>query len=66
MKCVFGEIENGRMKLNEYGKIVEKYLKVIPDKYHNFELDYFVVMPNHVHAIIIINNVGETYESSLQ
>ena len=37
MKCVFGEIENGRMKLNEYGKIVEKYLKVIPDKYHNFD-----------------------------
>ncbi len=72
MKCTFGEIEKNKMQLNKYGKIVEKYLNRIQEKYSNFELDYFVIMPNHVHAIIIIDNivettvVGTTHELSLQ
>jgi REP element-mobilizing transposase RayT len=52
----FGEIIDGEMRLSEIGKIVEnewlKTYKMRPDM--NLQLDAFVVMPNHFHAIIII------------
>ncbi|WP_044117824.1 transposase [Alkaliflexus imshenetskii] len=55
-KCCFGEIENGKMILSEIGKIVEtEWLKTTdlrPDM--NLQLDAYVIMPNHFHAIIII------------
>ena len=52
----FGYIENNRIVLNEYGKITEKTWKEIPNHYPNVELDEFIVMPNHIHGIIIIKN----------
>lgn len=42
------------MILNRYGKIAEKRWKEIPEHYDNVDIDIFVVMPNHIHAIIII------------
>ena len=60
-KCIFGEILDDEMKLSEFGKIVSKVWNAIPEHFENVELDQFVVMPNHVHGIIIINesnNVG--------
>ena len=69
MEAVFGKVVNEKIMLNNYGKIVEKYLKIISEKYENIELDYYAIMPNHVHAVIIINDinsVGTTHELSLQ
>ena len=52
----FGEIIDGEMQLSEIGKIVEsewiKTFEMRPDM--NLEMDEYVVMPNHFHAIIII------------
>lgn len=52
----FGEIIDGKMQLSEIGKIVQsKWIKTFemrPDM--NLEMDEYVVMPNHFHAIIII------------
>lgn len=51
----FGKIDNGEMLLNNVGKIVEEEWlrsKVIRK---NIDLDYYVIMPNHLHGIIIIN-----------
>ncbi len=56
MQC-FGKVENGKMKLNEFGKIAYRHWEIIPDFYTNIEIDKFIVMPNHIHGIIIINNV---------
>ncbi|MCI0699389.1 hypothetical protein L0337_46225 [candidate division KSB1 bacterium] len=58
-ECIFGEIRDGKMHLNEIGKIVEaEWLKTAEIR-DNVELDAFVVMPNHVHGIIIITgNAG--------
>jgi REP element-mobilizing transposase RayT len=58
---IFGNIENGRMVLNEYGNIVNTWLCDIPIKYPNTKLDSFVIMPNHIHTII--NIVGAIHES---
>jgi len=57
--CCFGKVKNGKMILNDYGKIAEeKWLKTKEIR-KNIDLDYYVVMPNHFHGIIIIeSNVG--------
>ena len=55
----FGEIINRKMELNEYGLVVEReWLNTIHVR-PNIDLDQFVVMPNHVHVIVIINRRGE-------
>lgn len=55
-KCVFGRVIKGEMVLNNLGKIAHKCWKEIPDHFDNVFLDVFVVMPNHVHGIIILKN----------
>ena len=42
--------------MNEVGNIVDKYFQEIPDHFPNVELDEYIIMPNHIHGIIIINN----------
>jgi len=56
--CLFGKIMNGEMILNEYGQIAHNEWAKTPEIRSNVELDVFVVMPNHIHGIIVINNVG--------
>jgi len=50
----FGKVISGKMELNEIGMIADNYWKDIPKHYPKVELDYFVVMPNHLHGIKII------------
>lgn len=47
------------MIFNQLGDMVNKYWKDIPNHFSNIELDYYVIMPNHIHGIIIINPVYE-------
>lgn len=54
-ECLFGNIHNGRMILNEFGKIVKSEWIKTPEIRSNVELDEFIVMPNHFHNILIIN-----------
>lgn len=51
----FGKISNGKIILNDIGKIVNDAWFNIPNHYPNVELDEFIIMPNHIHGIIIIN-----------
>ena len=52
---LFGEVVDGEMRLNEYGKIVETVWNNLPHHYPHIELGAFIIMPNHAHGIIIIN-----------
>lgn len=54
------------MILNDIGKQVENYWKEIPTHYKKTELDYYVIMPNHIHGIIITNEVETGHAPSLQ
>lgn len=65
MECVLGEVVNGEMVLNGAGRVVEECFKNIPKFYKNIVLDEWVVMPNHLHAIIIIDlqDVGTAYHA---
>ena len=51
----FGNIENGEMKLSPVGTIADVMWHEIKNHLKNIELDAFVVMPNHIHGILIIN-----------
>lgn len=62
----FGRIENGRMELNELGIIVEQEWLKTKTLRANIDLDYFVVMPNHLHGIIILDAVETRRGESLQ
>jgi REP element-mobilizing transposase RayT len=53
----FGVVQNGTMQLSETGKIAEQLWIEIPNQFPFIELGNFVVMPNHVHGILIINKI---------
>lgn len=50
----FGKIENHKMKLNHVGKIAEECWQDLPHHFPNIQIDAFVIMPDHIHGIIII------------
>jgi len=53
-ECIFGEIVDGEVHPNQFGEIVLKWWNELPTYYAPVDLDEFVVMPNHVHGIIVI------------
>ena len=64
--CFFGDVINGEMKLSSIGKVASQYWREIPNHFPCVQLDAYVVMPNHVHGIIIIGNVETQDFASLQ
>jgi putative transposase len=57
-KCLFGEIVEAEMQLNDVGRMVEAVLNNFPKHYSRVECEAFVVMPNHVHAVIVLVGAG--------
>ena len=62
-KSIFGECKNDQMQLNDVGQMVHQVLRTFTEYYPGIIIDDYVVMPNHVHAIIeikendVMNNV---------
>jgi REP element-mobilizing transposase RayT len=55
-RCLFGAVIEEEMRSSPVGKIAKSCWEKIPKHFRNVELDEFVIMPNHVHGIIIIND----------
>ncbi|AFY32102.1 transposase [Calothrix sp. PCC 7507] len=55
-QCLFGNVVNGEMQLNSLGYIAFHCWQTIPYHFPYIELDIFVVMPNHIHGILIITD----------
>ncbi len=55
---IFGEIINGKMHLNHIGQIIKTEWDKTPKIRSNVDLDESVIMPNHVHGIILILDDG--------
>jgi REP element-mobilizing transposase RayT len=53
-ECLLGEIVDDEMRLSEIGEVVAAIWDSLPERYPGVELDGFVIMPNHVHGIIVI------------
>lgn len=54
--CLFGDIADGSVQLSEYGRIVEREWTRTHDLRQNVHIDEFVVMPNHFHGILLIDD----------
>jgi REP element-mobilizing transposase RayT len=67
-ECLFGGIRNGKMYLNEAGQIVLDMWNFLPARYPTVTLGTAVVMPNHFHGIVVINEppVGVIHELPLR
>lgn len=52
--CLFGKIVHGEMQLNEAGKMIHTVWHQLPMRFDTLALDEFVVMPNHIHGILVL------------
>jgi len=57
-ECLFGDIVEGTMRLNGAGQMVQSVWNELPQHYHGVDVDNdaFVVMPNHIHGVIVLIN----------
>ncbi|MCR9016961.1 transposase [Aquiflexum gelatinilyticum] len=58
----FGKVSNGKMILSGAGVLADVFWYEIKNHHKYVELDAFVVMPNHIHGILIINKPDEKRE----
>lgn len=65
-ECLFGDIVGANLCVcpNNPHKIIKKYLSEMENKYKNIEIDKFIIMPNHIHFILIINNKTSEHSGS--
>jgi len=56
---LFGEIADGEMVLNEFGKIARNEWMKTAEIRDNVELLEYVIMPNHIHGIILLNDMDD-------
>jgi len=64
--CLFGEVSAGLLVPNQYSALVEQAWNDLPNHYPHVSLDQFVVMPNHIHGIIILTDVGAGFNSDVR
>ena len=60
-KCILSNVVGqglapAEVQLSEYGKIANAEILNLKIRYQNIKIDKYVIMPNHIHAIIIIQN----------
>ena len=55
-ECLLGEIKNGKVILNEFGEIARNEWMKSPIIRKEIKLDEFIIMPNHIHGIVIIDH----------
>ncbi len=53
-ECLFGDVMDGEIRLNDAGHMVERWWNELGRKFPNVVTDVLVVMPNHIHGIIVI------------
>lgn len=47
---------NRFVDLNQYGRVVEKVIQTLPERFQEITINNYIVMPNHIHMLISINN----------
>jgi len=56
--CLFGEIVDAQMVLNDAGRMVQEVWNEMPVYYQGIQIDTFVIMPNHIHGIIVLTGIN--------
>lgn len=53
-RCLFGRVEDGEMVLNAAGRVALAQWLLLANRFTNLELGEWVIIPNHVHGILVI------------
>jgi REP element-mobilizing transposase RayT len=53
-ECLLGQLINNTILLNDAGLMVQNIWKALPDHYPGVGIDSYIIMPNHIHGIIIL------------
>jgi len=53
-KCLLGSIVDGAMRRNRAGDLIQRIWAELPEHYRFLQVDEFIVMPNHIHAIVML------------
>ncbi|MBA2286050.1 MAG: transposase [Ktedonobacteraceae bacterium] len=56
-KSHFGKVANGEMHLNNMGFLIREVWASLPTRYMGLSLDEYIIMPNHMHGIIVLSDV---------
>ena len=62
-ECILGNIVGQgftptKMSLSQYGKIAKDQLLDLENRYKSIKIDKYVIMPNHIHIIVIVDNTA--------
>ncbi len=55
-----GVLDCPQIKLTKYGEIADKYIKQLNDFYDHISVESYVIMPNHIHFLLIIKGDGQS------
>jgi len=55
-ECLFGEIVDSKIVFNDLGRLVVKSWIWLAERYPYVELDEFIIMPNHLHGILVVSD----------
>ena len=61
---LFGMVTNGKMNLNDAGHMVQTKIANTSHYYPDVYIDIFIVMPDHIHAVIVLDGQGRTQRSA--
>ena len=56
---LLGEVDDGEVQLTATGEMVRQHWFALPERFPGVALDEFIVMPNHVHAVLSITDESD-------
>lgn len=59
----FGKLNDQKIELNSFGEIVEDVWLNLPNHYSNCRLDFYCIMPDHFHGIVLLNDISKNNHS---
>jgi REP-associated tyrosine transposase len=62
--CLFGDALDDQPMPNPAGAMIRRWWDELPAKFPSVDLDEFIVMPNHVHGVIILNAADDGEHSA--
>ena len=63
--CLFGQVIDGAMRLNDAGELATGLWQDMPVRFAGLDIDAFVVMPNHIHGILVLSDSAVTVVAPL-
>jgi len=61
-ECLLGEIVDAEMRLNRWGHVAAEWWQWLERRYPHVTLDEWIIMPNHIHGIILLGRGDMRYE----